>query len=100
MTRFRVMEHDVLKLVLDASSWLAIGVVIGVFHFLSLRRSVRMLATGSAVPLVLALQLMRLAVLAGALGVVTRHYGVLPLLAATLGILASRTAVLRLGGLP
>lgn len=100
MTRFRVMEHDVSKLVLDVSSWLAIGAVIGVFHFLSLRRSVRMLATGSAVPLVLALQLMRLAVLAGPLAIITRHYGALALLVATLGVLASRAAVLRLGALP
>jgi hypothetical protein len=98
MTRFHVTEHDVLKLVLDVSCWLAIGALIGAFHFLSLRRSAQMLATGSAV--LLALALIRFAVLAGALGIITRHDGALALLVATLGVLASRTAVLRLGGLP
>ena len=100
MTGFHVTEHDVLKLVLDAVSWLAIGALIGAFHFLSLRRSAQMLATGSAVLLALALALIRFAVLAGALGIITRHDGALALLVATLGVLASRTAVLRLGRLP
>jgi F1F0 ATPase subunit 2 len=93
------MEHDVLKLVFDGSFWLVIGALLGAFHFLSLRRSAQMLATGSAVLLALALQLIRFAVLAGALGFITRHDGVLALLVATLGVLASRTAVLRLGAL-
>jgi len=90
----------VLKLVLDASSWLAVGVLLGGLHFLGLRRSVQTLVTRSALLLVLALQLIRFAILAGALGFITRHNGGLALLVATLGVLASRTAVLRLGALP
>jgi F1F0 ATPase subunit 2 len=97
MTGFSGMGHDVLKLVLDASSWLAVGAVIGAFHFLTLLRGAQMLAGGSPVLLALALQLIRLAILAGALGMITRHYGAAALLAATLGVLASRAAVLRLG---
>jgi F1F0 ATPase subunit 2 len=99
MTRSYVPIHDVSNLVFDAGSWLAIGALLGAFYFLSLRRSARMLATGSTVLLALALQLIRFAVLAGALGIIARHYGAAALLVATLGVLASRTAVLRLGAL-
>jgi hypothetical protein len=55
-----------------------------------------MLATGSSLSAGLVLHLIRFPVIAGAL-VFTARYGALPLLAATLGILAARTAVLRLG---
>ena len=58
-----------------------------------------MLATGSSVSAALALQLIRCAVMAGLLGMTARHYGVAALLVVTLGILAARTAILRLGAL-
>ena len=97
MTGFDLTAHDMWTLVLDASPWLAIGALMGAFHFLILRRSVQMLATGSPVLLAPALQLIRFAVMAATLGVIARHYGAGALLAATLGVLASRTAVVRIG---
>jgi F1F0 ATPase subunit 2 len=100
MTGFGLTAHDMLKLILNTSPWLAIGTLIGAFHFLILRRSVQMLATGSPVLLAFALQLIRFAVMAAALGVITRHYGAVALLVATLGVLASRTAAVRIGARP
>jgi hypothetical protein len=92
-----IAEHDVFKLVLDAGVWLTAGVLIGVFYFLTLQRRAQMLATGSALVLLLGSQLTRFAVVAVALGMITRHYGALALLVVTLGVLAARMAVLRLG---
>jgi hypothetical protein len=98
MTPLYVTEHDVFMLVVKSSAWLAIGGVIGAIHFLTLQWSARMLATGSSLSLALALQLTRFAIIAAALTAITQH-GALPLLLATLGILASRAAVFRLGAL-
>ena len=86
-----------LMLVPNASAWLAIGTLLGAFHYLTLRRNAQMLVTGSSVLKPVTLQLIRFAVTAGALGIITRHYGALPLFVTALGVLASRTAVLRLG---
>ena len=74
--------------------WLAAGVLIGSFHFLTLRRSAGMLAAGSSLPRALALHLFRFVVTAGALTAAARH-GAMPLLAATLGLLGARMAVVR-----
>ena len=56
-----------------------------------------MLAAGLVLPVTVAVQLVRLAITAGMLTIITRQYGALPLLAATLGLLASRTVLVRLG---
>ena len=88
-----------LALLAEGCAWFATGALVGIFHFLTLRTSVRMLATGSSLPSGLALHLARFAITAGALALIVRH-GALPLLAATLGILAARTAVLRFGAPP
>lgn len=53
-----------------------------------------MLATSSAPSAALTLHLIRFAVTGGALIVIARH-GAVPLLAATLGVVAARTAVLQ-----
>jgi len=86
--------RETLALLLESGAWLAAGGLVGAFHFLSLRSSARMLATASAPSAALALHLVRFAVTAGALIVIARH-GALPLLAATLGLVAARTAVLQ-----
>ena len=99
MTGLSVPQYDILKLVLIASTWLAIGALIGAFFYLTLRRSAQMLATGSSMRTALALQLIRFAVMAGLLGIIARHYGAVALLAVTFGIHAARTAVLRLRAL-
>jgi F1F0 ATPase subunit 2 len=84
-------------LVFKSGVWPAIGGLIGVFHYMTLRWNVEMLATGSSVPAATAVQLIRLALMAAALTVISRHYGAPPLLGAVLGVAASRAAVLRLG---
>lgn len=100
VTKFYVTEQDMFMLVLNAGAWFAIGALIGAFHYVTLRWNAQMLAIGSSVLVALAIQLIRFAVIAGVLAVITRYYGALPLLVATLGVLVSRAAVLRLGGQP
>jgi hypothetical protein len=89
----------VLALLAQSSAWLAMGALVGIFHFLTLRTSVRILTAGSSLLSGLALHLARFTITVGALALIVRH-GALPLLAATLGIVASRTAVLRFGAPP
>jgi hypothetical protein len=56
-----------------------------------------MFAIGRSLPLALASQLVRFALIAGLLAVIASHFGALPLLAAAGGVLAARTAVVQLG---
>jgi len=100
MTQLYATEHDMFMLVLKTTAWLPIGGLIGTSHYVTLRWNAHMLATGSSMAAAIAVQLFRLAIIAGVLTIVTRQYGALPLLAATLGLLASRMAVLRLGAPP
>jgi F1F0 ATPase subunit 2 len=97
MTWLYVTEHGLFILILKSGAWLAIGGVIGASHYMTLRWNVQMLATGSSAAAAVAVQLIRLAIMAGVLAIITRHYGAPPLLVTALGILASRAAVLRLG---
>ena len=80
-----------------AAFWLAVGAVIGGGFFLSLRWNVYMLATGSAVLPVIAVQLARLAMIGGALTAIALYFGALPLLAASAGILLARSIIIRRG---
>jgi F1F0 ATPase subunit 2 len=89
-------EGEALAMLAGIAGWLAAGALIGAFHFLTLRTSARMLAAGSSLPAALALHLTRFVVITGALTVIAR-YGALPLLAAMLGLLAARTAVINYG---
>jgi hypothetical protein len=99
MTELYAREHHMIRLLVDAG-WLAIGALIGAFHYLTLRWNAQMLIVGRSVLLALAVQLARLVFIAGVLAIITRNYGALPLLIVTLAILVSRTAVLRLGAGP
>jgi F1F0 ATPase subunit 2 len=100
MTKIYPTDHELILLVCSAGASLAAGALIGAFHFLTLRWNVRMLATGQSLPLALALQLVRLAVIAGALAVIAVHFGALPLLVAAAGVLAARTVIVRIGVRP
>ncbi len=80
-----------------AAGWLAAGTVFGGFYFLSLRWNVGMLAAGRSLLPVMAIQIGRFAAIGIVLAVVAIYFGALPLLAASAGILAARTAVLRWG---
>jgi F1F0 ATPase subunit 2 len=97
MMKLYLAEPDLILHGVDAGAWLIVGALIGALHFMTLRWSVRMLALDRPLTLVLAIALLRLAVIAGALGVVAGRFGALPLIAATAGILAARTAVFRFG---
>jgi F1F0 ATPase subunit 2 len=99
MTRHHVTEHDMFMLIFKGGAWLVIGELIGLFHYMTLRWNVEMLATRSSVPLAMAVQVIRLVLMATALTVISRHYGAMPLLVAGFGVVASRAAVLRLGAL-
>jgi F1F0 ATPase subunit 2 len=82
---------------LGVGIWLAAGVLIGGFHFLTLQWNVQRFATGQSPVLALAIQLMRFVVIAGVLAIITRRFGAMPLLIAMAGIFATRTAVIRGG---
>jgi hypothetical protein len=99
MTPLFAVRHEALALLLESGAWLAMGGLVGTFHFLTLRRSARMLVMGSSLSAGLVLHLIRFPITAIAL-IVIAPYGALPLLAAMLGILAARTALLRLGASP
>lgn len=99
MTQLFATGHEAFALLARSGAWLATGGLVGAFHFLTLRRSTRMLAAGSSLLPGLALHLVRFAITASALALIAGH-GALPLLAAMLGVLASRTAVLGLGAPP
>ncbi len=96
MMHFGLPEHDPIGYLLRAGIWLPAGAVIGVFHFLTLRWNVRMFAAGQSLLLPSAIQLVRLVLIAVVLATITRSFGVLPLLAATAGVLLARTAIVRL----
>jgi F1F0 ATPase subunit 2 len=97
MTHIDLLAHDPMPRLLGAGAWFAVGVLVGAFHFLTLRCNVRLLVIDQRLFLALPAQLARFAVLAGALGMVAADFGALALIAATAGILAARTAILRYG---
>ena len=74
-----------------------VGTLIGAFHFLTLRWNVRNFEVGRSLVLAFATQLVRFALVAVVLGVIASQFGALPLLIATAGILAARTAIIRFG---
>lgn len=85
------------KLTLGFATWLLVGSSIGALHYLTLWWNAQALTIGRLPLVAFAIQLARLAVFAAALAIISRNYGALPLLVATLGILASRRVALRLG---
>ncbi len=95
MTSFHFTEY--VSLTLQASAWLAVGTLVGAFHFLTLQWNVSMLVTDRARLLAIAVQFGRLALVAGVLAVAASHFGAFPLLLASTGILTARSAILRWG---
>ncbi len=95
MTEFHLTEHDLVLFALSAGAWLAVGTLLGAFHFLTLRCNVRMFVIGQSLPLAFGTQLVRFAVIVGGLAIISRQFGALPLLVATAGILVARTAIVR-----
>lgn len=100
MMNLHFIQHDLVPFVLSGGAWLATGVLIGTCNFLTLRWNVRMFAVGQSLSLALVTQLVRFALIAGVLAIIASRFGALPLLVATAGILATRTAVVRFGVQP
>lgn len=80
-----------------ALAFLLAGILLGLVHFASLRRVSSLYLSGASPGRALALQMARLAVLAGALAGFAL-LGALPLLAATLGLFIGRAIILRRAG--
>ena len=97
MTLSGLSGHELIGYLLSGSGWLAAGALIGTLHFLMLQWNVSMIAAGQSLLLPLGIQLIRFALIAAVLAAITRSFGALPLLAATVGILAMRIAIVRLG---
>jgi F1F0 ATPase subunit 2 len=99
MTKFLFAQQDVIASAFIVGAWLAAGAATGALYFLTLRWNVRMFAAARppVLALALAVQLARFAAIAGVLAVVAVHFGALPLLVATAGILVARTVFLRWG---
>jgi F1F0 ATPase subunit 2 len=97
MTKILLAQQDLIAFAVIVVAWLAAGAAVGALYFLTLRWNVRMFAAGRSPVLAVALQLARFAAIAGVLAVVAVHFGGLPLLVASAGILAARTVFLRWG---
>jgi len=82
--------------VVSVGVWLGYGMLVGAFHFLTLRWTVKMLAAARPVLLPLGLQLIRFVLMAALLVTIANFLGALPLLMATMGILIMRTIIVRL----
>ncbi|HVX74807.1 MAG TPA: ATP synthase subunit I [Bradyrhizobium sp.] len=90
-----VVVHEYLSFIAAASGWFLAGMLLGLLHFVSLRLSVRCLLGGR--PLFsFGLQLLRFALTGGALALVAKLFGAMPLLAGAVGLMAARTRMLRL----
>jgi hypothetical protein len=100
MTHSYLPGHDLFSYVISAGTWLTLGALIGALHFLTLRWNVWMLTADWPLPLASAIQLARFTITAGLFAVVAVHFGAFPLVVATAGVLAARTAVLRSRGEP
>ena len=87
--------YEYLCFIAWASAWCVAGILLGLVHFGSLRWNVRCLFCGKLF-FSLGLQLLRFALTGGALALVAKLFGAMPLLAGTLGLMAARTGVLLL----
>jgi N-ATPase, AtpR subunit len=96
MSAFAFTAHDLAV----ATGWLAAGIVIGGFYFLTLRWNVRMVVAGGSLLPAIVVQLGRFAAIGIVLAFIAGYFGALPLLAATVGVLAARTVFTRLGASP
>lgn len=84
-------------LALQAGACLSGGALIGALHLRTLQWNVTLFVRGGTPLLPMALQLGRMAILAGALAVIAGRFGAFPLLMTAAGILIVRTVALRIG---
>jgi hypothetical protein len=95
MTSFHLAEQALVALRVGA--WLSSGALIGVFYFLTLRWSVKMLTHHKRLLPAIVLQLGRMAFLTGLLAIIVSRFGALPLLLTTAGIFGARVAAVQWG---
>lgn len=88
-----------LGVAVGVSAWLTAGALIGAVYFLTLHWNVRRFVDEPSLLSPLGVQIVRLALIATTLTIVAKSFGALALVAATAGIVAARTAVIR-GDLP
>jgi|GEM_PF-5582491 len=100
MTEFHLTEHSLILLALSAGTWLAVGMLFGALCFLTLQWNVQTFVGRQSLPLAFVIQLVRFAVIAGGLVIISKQFGALPLLLAAAGILVARTAIVRFGVQP
>jgi F1F0 ATPase subunit 2 len=100
MTGLYRTEFDQILPAIGVGAWFVAGVLVGAFHLLTLRWNVRMFAAAQSLLLPLGIQLIRFALIAAVLAAITRSFGDLPLLVATVGISAMRMAIVRLEARP
>jgi F1F0 ATPase subunit 2 len=91
----QALIHEYLSIVAEASGWFVVGTLLGLLHFVSLRWNVRCLLSGQALFL-LGLQFIRFVLTGGALALVAKFLGVMPLIVVTLGLIAARNGMLLL----
>jgi len=84
--------------VVSAGVWLGSGMLVGTFHFLTLRWTVKTFVAARSLLLALGLQLTRFVLMVALLATVVNFLGALPLVMATMGILIMRTIIIRLEG--
>jgi F1F0 ATPase subunit 2 len=82
---------------LSLSAHIAVGVALGLFYFGSIRRTVQGFTAGGRVTTVIAIMIVRFAVLGGLLALASLE-GALPLLTMALGVFVARFAVMRSAG--
>jgi F1F0 ATPase subunit 2 len=100
MTKFHLTEHSLILPVLNIGAWLVVGTLLGALYFLTLRWNIQTFIVGKSPPAAFLIQLIRFSVLAGGLVIISKQFGALPLLVATAGIIAARTAIIRFGVRP
>ncbi len=100
MSSLDLTGYDLLRSAAVAVAWMAVGVGVAAAYFLTLRENVRMFAVGRSLLLTLAIQLLRFLLMTAALTAIARFSGASALLAATAGLVAMRTAIVRWGAQP
>jgi F1F0 ATPase subunit 2 len=80
---------------LGALAFFAAGALIGTVYFLTLRWNVHIFASGRAPLVPMAIQLLRFALLAATLAVITKSCGALALILTAAGLLAARSVIIR-----
>jgi len=91
MTAFALGVHHIASV----AGWLAAGAAIGTIHFFSLRWNLSRLVAGRSLLPIVVIQFARFAAVGMLLAAIIIYFGALPLLAATLGLLAARTLIVR-----